>query len=112
MATLMNDGNRLLILGLGNALLSDDGVGPAIVARLRDAYVVPPGVQCVDGGTLGLSLLPHLEDAGMVILVDAVAADAEPGTLVRLEGSEVGPAIETRLSPHQVGVAEIGRAHV
>jgi hydrogenase maturation protease len=97
----------LLVLGLGNVLLGDDGVGPAVVARLRDSYTIPEGARCVDGGTLGLSLLPYLEDARMVVLVDAVAADAPPGTLVRLEGSDVGPAVATRLSPHQVGVADL-----
>jgi hydrogenase maturation protease len=104
----MNNGaTELLVLGLGNVLLSDDGVGPAVIARLRDAQAIPGGVKLLDGGTLGLSLLPYLEDAKSVILVDAVAADEAPGTLVRLEGSDVGPAVATRLSPHQVGVADL-----
>ena len=98
---------RLLILGLGNVLLGDDGVGPAVIARLRDSYVAAAGSLLLDGGTLGLSLLPYLEDAQAVILVDAVAADAPAGTLVRLEGADVGPAVATRLSPHQVGVADL-----
>ena len=76
----------LLILGLGNVLLGDDGVGPAVISRLRDSYVAAAGSSFLDGGTLGLSLLPHFEDAEAVILVDAVAADAAAGTLVRLEG--------------------------
>lgn len=97
----------LLVLGLGNVLLGDDGIGPAVIARLRDSHDIPAGVRCIDGGTLGLSLLAYLEDARMVILVDAVAADAAPGTAVRLEGREVGPAVATRLSPHQVGVADL-----
>jgi hydrogenase maturation protease len=97
----------LLVLGLGNVLLGDDGAGPAAIARLRDAYQPPPGTLLLDGGTLGLSLLPYLEDARRVILVDAVAADAPAGTLVRLEGRDVGPAVATRLSPHQVGVADL-----
>ena len=97
----------LLILGLGNVLLGDDGVGPAVIARLRESYVAAAGSLLLDGGTLGLSLLPYLEDARAVILVDAVAADAPAGTLVRLEGADVGPAVATRLSPHQVGVADL-----
>ena len=97
----------LLVLGLGNLLLGDDGAGPAVIARLREQHLIPAGMRVVDGGTLGLSLLPYLEDARRVILVDAVAADAPPGTLVRLEGADVGPAVATRLSPHQVGVADL-----
>jgi len=97
----------LLVLGLGNVLLGDDGAGPAVIAWLRQTRRVPNGTRLFDGGTLGLSLLPYLEDARRVILVDAVAADARPGTLVRLEGVDVGPAVATRLSPHQVGVADL-----
>lgn len=97
----------LLVLGLGNVLLGDDGAGPAVIAWLRHTRLAPAGTRLFDGGTLGLSLLPYLEDARRVILVDAVAADARAGTLVRLEGADVGPAVATRLSPHQVGVADL-----
>jgi hydrogenase maturation protease len=99
--------SSLLILGLGNVLLRDDGVGSAAVAALIDAYDPPERVRVLDGGTLGLALLPYLEDAADVILVDAVNADAVPGTLVRLERDDVGPAVATRLSPHQIGVADL-----
>jgi hydrogenase maturation protease len=99
--------SSLLVLGLGNVLLRDDGVGAAAVARLIDQYELPDSVSVLDGGTLGLSLLPYLEDAASVLLVDAVTADAPPGTLVRLERDEVGPAVATRLSPHQIGVADL-----
>jgi hydrogenase maturation protease len=97
----------LLVLGLGNPLCGDDGAGVAAVARLRERYEAPPGVIVLDGGTLGLSLLPHLRQARSVILVDAIAADAPAGTLVRVEGDDVAPAAAHRLSPHQVGVADL-----
>jgi hydrogenase maturation protease len=103
----MNSRTPLLVLGLGNVLLEDDGVGAVAVANLVDRYEVPDGVRVFDGGTLGLSLLPYLEDADRVILVDAVNADAAPGTFVRLDGDDVPPAVATRLSPHQVGVADL-----
>ena len=98
---------ELLVLGLGNPLCGDDGAGVAAVARLRERYESPPGVLALDGGTLGLSLLPHLRRARVVILVDAIAADAPAGTLVRLDGEDVAPAAAHRLSPHQVGVADL-----
>jgi hydrogenase maturation protease len=103
----MSERTPLLVLGLGNLLLQDDGIGSAAVALLRDRYTLPEGVRVFDGGTLGLSLLPYLEDADVVILVDAVKDDAAPGALVRLDGHDVGPAVATRLSPHQVGVADL-----
>jgi hydrogenase maturation protease len=95
------------VLGLGNLLCRDDGLGIVVVDRLLRRYAAPPGVRILDGGTLGLSLLPHLEDAEAAILVDAIRADGPPGTLVRMEGDEVGPAVSARLSPHQVGVADL-----
>lgn len=97
----------LLVLGLGNPLCRDDGVGVAAVSRLLRRYEPPCGAVVLDGGTLGLSLLPQLEDAEDAILVDAVRDGAAPGTLVRLEGAEVRPAVEARLSVHQVGVADL-----
>lgn len=103
----MSERTSLLVLGLGNLLLEDDGIGSAAVALLDDRYTAPWGVRVLDGGTLGLSLLPYLEDADAVILVDAIKAGTAPGTLVRLDGDEVGPAVATRLSPHQVGVADL-----
>ena len=103
----MSERIPLLVLGLGNLLLEDDGIGSAAVAFLDDHYTAPVGVRVLDGGTLGLSLLPYLEDADAVILVDAIKADTAPGALVRLDGDDVGPAVATRLSPHQVGVADL-----
>ncbi len=103
----MNSRTPLLVLGLGNLLLEDDGVGSAAIAMLTARYDAPAGVRVFDGGTLGLSLLPYLQDADAVILVDAVKMDAAAGSLVRLDGSDVGPAVATRLSPHQIGVADL-----
>ena len=102
-----DDRTPLLILGLGNLLCADDGVGVSAVACLMEDWEAPEGVVVMDGGTLGLSLLPYLQDARRVILVDAVRADAPPGSLVRLEGEDVGYAVAARLSPHQVGVADL-----
>ena len=97
----------VLVLGLGNVLLGDDGLGAAAVAAIERDYRVPPGVLLADGGTLGLSLLDLLADSEHVVLVDAVRADAPPGTLIRLDGADVMDAVRDRLSPHQVGVADL-----
>jgi hydrogenase maturation protease len=103
----MSERIPLLVLGLGNVLLEDDGVGSAAIALLHDRFEPPATVRVFDGGTLGLSLLPYLQVSDAVILVDAVRADDAPGTLVRLDGDDVAPAVATRLSPHQVGVADL-----
>lgn len=98
----------VVVMGLGNVLLMDDGVGIAALHRLRRDYRMPAGVELLDGGTLGLSLLPYIERARHLILLDAVRADgASPGDLVRVEGAAVAPVVAERLSPHQVGVADL-----
>ena len=96
----------LTILGVGNVLCTDDGLGPAVVNRMM-MHLEGRDVSILDGGTLGLALLPILEDSESLILVDAIRADGDPGTMIRLEGEDVLPAVRTRLSVHQVGVADL-----
>lgn len=103
----MDSRTPLLVLGLGNLLCGDDGLGAAAVARLERDWIAPEGALVLDGGTLGLSLLPYLEDADDVILIDAVSSDEPAGSLVRLMGEDVAPAVRLRLSPHQIGVADL-----
>ena len=103
---------RTLILGVGNLLLSDEGVGLRVVERLAETYELPEGVQVLDGGTLGLDLLYHLEGADgrpveNLLIVDAVEMGKEPGTLLRLEGDEVPTFLSVKISPHQVGIPDM-----
>lgn len=95
------------VLGLGNVLCADDGAGVAAVEELHRRFVLPEEVRVLDGGTLGLSLLSYIEAAHDLLLVDAVRSGDPPGTLVRLSGEEVAPAVRERLSVHQIGVADL-----
>ena len=103
----MSPRTPVLVLGLGNVVCSDDGAGIAAIHKLIREYQMPEGVAAVDGGTLGLSLLPLVDSADQVILVDAIDGEGPPGTVLRIEGDEVAPAVYERLSPHQVGVADL-----
>ena len=103
----MDSRSSLLILGLGNLLCRDDGLGAFVAQEIAGTRVIPEGVSVLDGGTRGHALLPYLEDTARAILVDAIQTDDAAGTLVRLEGDEVGPAVATRLSVHQVGVSDL-----
>jgi len=99
---------RLTVLGLGNVLCSDDGVGPAAIGQLWRGWKPPASASVMDGGTLGMALVPTLESADDAILVDAVFLDDEPpGAPVRLEGDDIPQAVLHRLSPHQIGVADL-----
>ena len=99
--------SSLLVLGLGNVLCGDDGLGVAATEILGRRYELPDSARVLDGGTLGLALMSHIRSFHDVILVDAVRGEGPPGTLVRLVGDEVAPAARHRLSVHQVGVADL-----
>jgi hydrogenase maturation protease len=96
-----------VVLGLGNPLLSDDGVGLVLLQALREAGTWDDGVELVDGGTWGLSLLPLLADCDRVLVLDAVRSGHDPGTVVRGRAADI-PALYTYpLSPHQIDLAEV-----
>lgn len=97
----------LLVLGLGNPLCQDDGAGVVAITRMLERWSPGPRMKMLEGGTLGLWLLPLIESYQNVVLVDAIRADAEPGTLVRIDGEEVARAAAHRLSVHQVGVGDL-----
>lgn len=84
----------VVVIGMGNVLLRDDGVGVRVVEALSrlaegDAGVLPAGTQLVDGGTLGLDLLEQVDEAGALILVDAVNLGQPPGTVCVTRGSSL-----------------------
>ena len=97
----------VLVLGIGNLIMSDDGIGVRVVQRLSGRYRFPAGVSVVDGGTLGLDLLPMLEGVDRLLVVDAVEMGRVPGSIIRLYGDDVPVILETRLSPHQVGLKDL-----
>jgi hydrogenase maturation protease len=98
---------RTLILGVGNLLLSDEGVGVHVLERLAATYDLPKEVQTLDGGTLGLGLLYYLEGVENLLIIDAVEMGEQPGTLLRLEGDEVPSFLSIKMSPHQIGIPDM-----
>ena len=97
---------QILILGIGNLLLSDDGVGVQTVWRLQQKQL-PEEVQVVDGGTCGLDLLQFLEGVDRLIIVDAIKAGQPPGTLIRMANEEVPAYLALKVSPHEIGLPEL-----
>ena len=98
---------RTLVLGVGNLLVSDEGVGVHVIERLTETYDLPKGVQVLDGGTLGLDLLYYLEGVENLLIVDAVEMDKEPGTLLRMQGDEIPSFLSIKMSPHQIGIPDM-----
>jgi hydrogenase maturation protease len=104
---MLRDGPRTVVLGLGNMLMADDGIGLAALARLQDEWFIPPHVELVDGGTWGMNLLPIIESSDRVLVLDAIDSGAEPGTLATLRGDEVPRTLAQKLSPHQIDLREV-----
>jgi hydrogenase maturation protease len=98
---------RTLVLGLGNPLMGDDGLGVAAVERLREEWELPAEVELVDGGTWGMNLLPMIEAAERLILVDAIRSGVAPGTLTVLERQELPRYFALKISPHQIDLREV-----
>lgn len=98
---------RILVLGLGNTLLSDEAVGVRVVEAVR-ARPEAAGLTCLDGGTMGLSLLIEMEDADALIIVDAARLEALPGTMRLFEGAEMDAFMRTRgINPHDIGLEDL-----
>jgi hydrogenase maturation protease len=98
---------KTLVLGVGNKLMSDEGVGVHVIERLSAGYTIPEEIQILDGGTLGMDLLHYLEGIDNLLLVDAVETHKEPGTIIRLEGEQVPVFLSMKISPHQIGVPDM-----
>ena len=97
----------ILILGVGNLLLSDESVGVHIVNQLERDYDFPPGVELVDGGTAGMELLDFIASREHVLIVDAVLTGDAPGTVVTLKDDEVPALFNNKVSPHQLGLCDL-----
>ena len=97
----------ILVLGLGNVLLSDEGVGVRVVEALDASHDLPAEVEVLDGGTSGMDLLDMVADRDCLIVADAVNAGGPAGRLIRLENDDIRQLFETRFSPHQLGLSDL-----
>ena len=98
---------KSLILGVGNLLLSDDGVGVRVIERIEAGGGLPEGVQTLDGGTCGLDLLHFLEGVDNLVVIDAADFGAAPGTIRRFEGEAVPAFLAQKVSPHEINLPEL-----
>lgn len=98
---------RTLVVGVGSPLMADDGVGVVAVERLRQALGEVDGVAFLDGGTWGMQLLPEIEEAERLLLLDAIHGGVPPGTVVRLSKEELPRLLYHKVSPHQIDLREV-----
>ena len=100
-----NERRPILILGIGNILLRDEGVGVRVIETLQQQKT-PDTIDLVDGGTSGADLIDILADRRKVIIVDAVDAGKAPGTVIRFEEDDLENIPNSALSLHELGIAE------
>jgi hydrogenase maturation protease len=98
--------SNILVLGLGNLVHADDGLGVHAIQRLVADPRVSPDVVLMDGGTQGLSLLPHVADYTRLLVIDALDAGEPPGTIMRIEGQALRH-MPGKPSVHQLGFADL-----
>ncbi len=97
----------VLILGLGNCLIEDEGIGIAAIEYLHKHYLIPQDVELLDGGTSGMGLLDDLRSRQHVIVLDAVNTGHQPGKLVVLTNDQVPAFFRSKVSPHQLALSDV-----
>jgi len=98
---------KIVVIGVGNLLLADEGIGIHAVDELKKENL-PPFVEIIDGGTAGIDLLFLLEDANYAIIIDCVEAGTEPGTILRIPVEELvlQPPAQV-ISLHDINLVEV-----
>ena len=98
----------ILVMGVGNALMQDDAVGTHVTDALRASPDTPQNLEIIDGGTIGLSLLPQMEDADAVVIVDAAEIGADPGTMRLFRDEEIDTQLSgKRRTVHEVALVDL-----
>ncbi len=103
----MTDADRCIVLGLGNTLNRDEGLGVHALHRLEEQLGEVQGVELLDGGVLGLNLLMLVEDCRWLLILDAVNAGKAPGTLIELAKEQIPLFAGVRMSEHQITFQEV-----
>ena len=98
---------KIAIVGVGNILLKDEGIGVRVVQQLESSYSFPPGIALIDGGTAGPHLLDLFSDYDDIIVIDAVKGGEKPGTIYKFRLDQISSDTTTNLSIHQMGVLEV-----
>lgn len=97
---------RILVLGVGNILLTDEAIGVHIAEALAERYILPDYVEVMDGGTAGMELLDSMAGRDHLIITDAIVT-AAPGTIRILRDEEVPALFTNKISPHQLGLSDV-----
>ncbi|MFN3406473.1 MAG: HyaD/HybD family hydrogenase maturation endopeptidase [Caldimicrobium sp.] len=98
---------KILLLALGNQLLQDEGLGVKVLERLDKLYKFPPEVSLLDGGTGSFFLLPYLEEADCLLIIDAIEASEKPGTIYFFDLNKLPESYLEKISLHEISFIDI-----
>ena len=102
-----NNRNQITILGIGNTLYTDEGLGVHALSHLDEIFGMDEQVLLFDGSTDGMSLLGPVEDTDYLIVLDAINAGKEGGSIIELRGDEIPAYYGVKMSIHQLGFQEV-----
>jgi hydrogenase maturation protease len=105
MGTFMTD-RRILVLGVGNILFTDEGLGVRCIEQMQEKYTFSGNVTLMDGGTLGTRLMGPILESDYLIVCDAVLCDDKPGSVYRLMGEDLRKSLAFRDSMHQTDLVD------
>ncbi len=97
----------ITLLGLGNILMQDEGIGVYSANLLKDTYTFSPDIKIIDGGTTGTDLLPYFEDSNKVLIIDAVNFEKKPGYIEIIENDNILATITAKISLHHLGLSDV-----
>ncbi len=98
---------KIAVLGLGNILLQDEGIGVHVVKKLEREYRFDPAISIIDGGTSAFDLLPYFEENDKIIIVDAINFGEQPGFIGAYENDEILRNLNNKLSLHHLGLTDL-----
>lgn len=98
---------NILVIGMGNVLMQDEGVGVRAIEELENRYLIPDAVTVMDGGTTGMELYNPILNCDQLIVADAVNTGAPYGSVVRIANDEIPQFFQTKLSNHQLGLSDL-----
>jgi len=103
----MDKNSDILVIGMGNVLMQDEGVGVRAVEELEGRYVIPQRVTVVDGGTTGMELFDPMRRCRHLIVADAVNTGDPIGSVLRIANEKIPAFFQTKLSNHQLGLSDL-----
>ncbi len=98
---------KILVIGMGNVLMQDEGVGVRAIEELESRYLIPEHVALMDGGTTGMELFEPIRNCDQLLVADAVNTGAPYGSLVRIANGDIPAFFQTKISNHQLGLSDL-----